>query len=78
MSISVFEKHFWKEDFSTVGDLFFGKVNRGLSAIDQFKLMGLIVYLTQSFKRQNVTINNTGTKLLQKAVKKEQKLLLLI
>ena len=51
---------------------------KSLSLVDRFKLMGLIVYLTQSFKRQNVTIKNTGTKLLQKAVKKEQKLLLLI
>ena len=42
--------------------------------------MGLIVYLpvTRSFKRPNGTINNTGTKLLQKAAKKEQTLLLLI
>ena len=35
-------------------------------------------YLTWSFKRPNGTINNTGTKLLQKAAKKEQTLLLLI
>ena len=39
---SVFEKHLLEEGFLTVGDLFFRKVNRDLSPIDRFKLMGLI------------------------------------
>ena len=35
---SVFEKHLLEEDILTVGDLFFRRVNRGLSPIDRFKL----------------------------------------
>ena len=39
---SVFEKHLLEEDISTVGDFFFRRVNRDLSPIDRFKLMGLM------------------------------------
>ena len=38
---SVFEKHLLEEDILTVGDLFLKRVNRDLSPIDCFKLMGL-------------------------------------
>ena len=46
---------------------------KSLSLVDCFKLMGLIVYLTQSFKRQNATINNTDTKVTTESSEKRAK-----
>ena len=46
---------------------------KSLFLVDRFKLMGLIVYLTQSFKRQNATINNTDTKVTTESSEKRAK-----